>query len=67
MNKRFRFVPAKLAVLSAIFAAGAANAAVDAATKTAVEGAKADVTELGALVFTVYLALKIIKWARRAL
>lgn len=67
MNKRFRVSPPKLAVSVLLMGVGVANAAIDTATKTAVEGAKADVTELGALVFTVYLALKIIKWARRAL
>lgn len=58
---------AKLAVAALAMSAGLANAALSTDTTAAITQSKSDVLELGTAVFAVYLAIKTIKWVRRAL
>lgn len=67
MRFNVRSLPAKLAAFAFLASAGIAHAALDADSKTAITSSKADVLELGTAVFAVYLAIKTIKWVRRAL
>ena len=65
MNKVFRTITTKRAALGSLaLAAGMANAAPDV---TAVTAAGTDVAAVGAAVFAVYVAIKLVKWIRRAL
>lgn len=65
MNKVFRTITTKrIALGSLAFAAGVANAAPDV---TAITAAGADVAAVGVAVFAVYVAIKLVKWIRRAL
>lgn len=51
----------------ALVAAGAANAAVDAAVTTKITEAAADVATIGAAVLVVMVGIKVFKWVRGAL
>lgn len=67
MKMNVRSLATKLAAVVMLASAGVANAALSTDTTTAISASKADVLELGTAVFAVYLAIKTIKWVRRAL
>jgi uridylate kinase len=67
MKMNVRSLATKLAAVVMLASAGVANAALSTDTTTAITASKADVLELGTAVFAVYLAIKTIKWVRRAL
>ena len=67
MKLNFRPLATKVAAVVMLASAGVANAALSTDTTTAITTSKADVLELGTAVFAVYLAIKTIKWVRRAL
>lgn len=67
MKKLVRSLATKSAAAVTLASAGVANAALSTDTTTAISASKADVLELGTAVFAVYLAIKTIKWVRRAL
>ena len=67
MKLNLRSLVTKVAAAAALASAGVANAALSTDTTTAISASKADVLELGTAVFAVYLAIKTIKWVRRAL
>lgn len=50
-----------------VLSTGLASAAVDAATQASLDAAKSSIADTGAAVFGVYLAIKLVKWVRRAL
>lgn len=59
---------AKAAVAAVVLvASAAANAALDAAVQTTLDGAKADVIAIGAIVFGIAVAIVLYKWFKRAL
>lgn len=47
-----------------LVSAGVANAATDV---TAIAAAGVDIAAVGAAVFAIYVAIKLVKWVRRAL
>lgn len=67
MKMNARPLATKVAAAVLLASAGVANAALSTDTTTAITASKADVLELGTAVFAVYLAIKTIKWVRRAL
>lgn len=67
MKMNVRSLATKVAAVVMLASAGVANAALSTDTTTAITASKADVLELGTAVFAVYLAIKTIKWVRRAL
>ena len=56
-----------LVAAGAVVVVGSANAAVDAAATTAIAGVATDVAGIGGAVFLVMVAIKLVKWVRRAL
>ena len=54
----------RFGALVPLVSAGVANAAVDV---TAIAAAGTDIALVGAAVFAIYIAIKLVKWVRRAL
>lgn len=67
MKLNSRSLVTKAAAVVVLASAGVANAALSTDTTAAITASKADVIELGTAVFAVYLAIKTVKWVRRAL
>lgn len=64
MNKN---IQRGLLAVGALASAGAANAAVDPDSLTAIASAATDIATVGGAVFLVMVGIKLVKWVRRAL
>lgn len=65
MKRNFQTVVKSAVALATVVAAGMANAAVDITADTT--AAKADISEAGALIIGVMVAVAVISWIRRVI